>query len=311
MLFWLQLLTVVSFSHTEKFDIVTYTSPKGWQKETGANNIQFGKENGAHGTFCIVMMFKALPAGPDSRRNFDAARETLVKDAVSPSAAPDMQTPVIDEKGWTAQSGFAPYENEGKQGVLMLVSTTGNNKVLNILILTNSDIYQEVVFAFVDSIVFPDAKQHTKVPNDRHPVTTSTCLKGRFQFTEPKFDDGWNAVERKDWVEVSKGGTKVYLYYIFPMGNEMRPPNGNIRDNIWNKVVKDRFTIISETEQRSSIYSQNEWKEGEAIDKITGQKVYLAMSWNGTLNIAASSSRAESYELFPGPGDLDNMDRYK
>src|SRR6186997_3106937 len=72
----------------ETFDISTFRAPKGWNKQAGENSIQFSTED--KGNFCIVTLFKAIPGLGDPKENFDAAWETIVKEAVTVSSAPQM-----------------------------------------------------------------------------------------------------------------------------------------------------------------------------------------------------------------------------
>ena len=67
---FIQLLALASFAQVEKFDIVTYTTPKGWGMEKGTDTLQFTKEDKANKTFAIVTVYRSMDAGPDSRANF-------------------------------------------------------------------------------------------------------------------------------------------------------------------------------------------------------------------------------------------------
>jgi len=75
-------LTANSFSQAaETFDISTFQAPKGWNKQAGENSIQFSTED--KGNFCLVTLFKAVPGLGNPKENFDAAWETIVKEAVT------------------------------------------------------------------------------------------------------------------------------------------------------------------------------------------------------------------------------------
>jgi hypothetical protein len=147
------LSNVVAFAQKQTFDITTYTAPKGWKKQTTESSIQFSKENETTGAYCIIMLLKALPGTADSKENFDAAWETIVKEAVTVSAAPEMQ-PAASENGWEAQSGYATFESDGSKGVALLVTSSGFEKMVNILVLTNTDVYEKEMAAFLESVSF-------------------------------------------------------------------------------------------------------------------------------------------------------------
>ena len=157
-------LSVGVSAQTEKFDIISFKTPKGWQKEASKNAVQLGVGDSATGGTCLITMFKPLPASSDSKVNFQSAWETIVKETVSVSGNPQMQSP-ISKNGWTAQSGLAQYEADGKKGVVLLVTSSGQNKMVNILVLTNTDQFQQAIGDFLGSVDLPKVKATVVQPN--------------------------------------------------------------------------------------------------------------------------------------------------
>ena len=163
--------TAVSAQKPETFDIISFKTPKGWQKETGKNAVQLGVDDAATGGTCLITMFKPLPGSNDSKANFQSAWKTIVKETVSVSAKPQMQPP-INKNGWTAQSGVAAYQSGEKKGVVLLVTMSGGSKMVNILVLTNTDQFQQAIGDFLGSVDLPKVKvaavqpkEQTKSPN--------------------------------------------------------------------------------------------------------------------------------------------------
>ncbi|REJ76101.1 MAG: hypothetical protein DWQ47_10790 [Acidobacteria bacterium] len=230
---------------TEKFDIVSYRSPTGWQKEVQSNAIQFGAEN-AEGGICIITVFKSVPGGENPKENFNAAWEALVKENVSVAGAPQMK-PAVSNNGWTAENGMSVYENDGKKGVVSLISITGGGTLVNVLILTNTDYFQETIAEFLSSIDLPVVKTSVQKPVD-NPASqpakkTPTPRASGFRFNESNFDDGWTSTEQEDWVEVVKGNLKVLLHYpkegtIFPADPEP------LTNAAWNILVAPRYSDL-------------------------------------------------------------------
>ena len=72
----------------ETFDIATFQPPKGWNKQAGQDSIQFSTEE--KDSFCLITLFKSIPALASPKENFDAAWSTIVKEAVTVSSAPQM-----------------------------------------------------------------------------------------------------------------------------------------------------------------------------------------------------------------------------
>lgn len=138
-------------AQTESFDLATYTAPRAWKKQTTETVVQFSKEDAAKGTYCLITLYKAVPGTASSKENFEMGWATLVKEMVTVSAAPEMQA-AATENGWETQSGYAPFESDGNKGVVMLVTSSGFDKMVNLIILTNTNIYEKEMTAFLGSL---------------------------------------------------------------------------------------------------------------------------------------------------------------
>jgi len=120
-----------SFAQRETFDLTTYTSPKGWKKQTTESAVRFTKEDAAKGTYCMITLYKTVAGKADSKNNFDLAWASLVKEMVTVSTAPQMQ-PSATKDGWEAQSGYAPFESDGNKGIsadILLLRAVSNCSV--------------------------------------------------------------------------------------------------------------------------------------------------------------------------------------
>jgi hypothetical protein len=281
------LSNVVVFAQKQTFDITTFTAPKGWKKQTNESGIQFSKENATAGAYCIIMLMKALPGTADSRANFDAAWETIVKETVTVSAAPEMQ-PAASENGWEAQSGYASFESDGSKGVAILVTSSGFEKMVNILVLTNTDVYEKEMAAFLESVSFkkitPVAtkpKTNPANPDKTAPSNNSNnntiAKKDGYAFSITNFDDGWNSTVQQDWVEVTKGTIKVLLHYpkegtIFPADPD------KLTNAAWNILVAPRYSRL--TNYRTAYVETNKrpyFGMGSLTEAQSGKKVFVVL----------------------------------
>lgn len=204
----------------DRFDIVTFTAPKGWQKEVSANAVQFGKED-AQGSVAIIMLFKALPTNADPNTNFKAAWKEIIQGMVT-AGEPQLQ-PEAMENGWTINSGLAPYESDGKKGVAMLVTASGGGKMVNTLILVNSDAFQAEITKFVDSLKLPPVSVQQPPADTPAKAATGDAAKliGRWQrsgSSSPSYADpaSWGtAGYTKSRYEFKADGTYVYTERSF------------------------------------------------------------------------------------------------
>lgn len=136
---------------SETFDITTFQAPRGWAKQAGADAIQFSIEN--KDGFCLITLFKSVPGFSDPKENFNAAWATIVKDAVTVSSAPQMMP--ADKKGeWQIAGGFAPFDNGDNKGIALLLTASGHGRMVNALILTNTQAFEPATTGFLNSISF-------------------------------------------------------------------------------------------------------------------------------------------------------------
>ncbi|MGZ8557591.1 MAG: hypothetical protein ACXWWC_04640 [Chitinophagaceae bacterium] len=154
------------FAQKETFDLTTYTPPRAWKKQLAESAVQFTKEDTAKGTYCLITLFKAVPGTANSKENFDLAWASVVKEMVTVSTPPEMQ-PSATENGWEAQSGYAPFESDGNKGVVVLVTSSGFEKMVNLIILTNTDVYEKEMTDFLGSV---SLKKPETIPQ-QNPIT--------------------------------------------------------------------------------------------------------------------------------------------
>lgn len=158
------LLMLVSGTYaqsTDTFDIATFQPPKGWQKQVGSDAVQFSIEDKSAGTFCLISLFRSVPGVGSPKENFDAAWATIAKEAVPVSTAPEMMP--ADSKGeWLLAGGFAPFEKDGVKAGVVLYTASGYGKMVNALIITNSQAFEPELRAFLESITFKKPAEETR-----------------------------------------------------------------------------------------------------------------------------------------------------
>ena len=60
--------------------------------------------------------------------------------------------PSNNQEDWALEGGFAPFEMSGQKAVALLYTISGYGKMVNVMILTNSQAYEASITAFVESI---------------------------------------------------------------------------------------------------------------------------------------------------------------
>jgi hypothetical protein len=203
-------LSLSSFGQTlESFDIATFRTPAGWNKQAEPYAVKISTSAGDD--FCLITLFKSLTSLGTSNQDFKGAWETIVKDSVTPSSAPQM-APVENKDGWAILSGFAPFEKDGSKGIAVLVTATGFGQMVNVMVLTNTQAYQADIAGFLDSITLKKPAV-VQPPQQTAPATNGSqpSLTGNF----------WKMGATRQGMLGQSGlsvGTFAKVYQFFPNG---------------------------------------------------------------------------------------------
>jgi hypothetical protein len=274
-----------AFAQKESFDIMTYTAPKTWKKKAAESTIQLSKEDAAKGTYCLITILKSMPGTPTAKENFDLSWNAVVKEMVTITAAPEMQ-PAATENGWEALSGYAPFEKEGNKGIAVLVTSSGFNKMVNIVILTNTDVYEKDITAFLESVDLkkPVAQKQVSSTKTVAPVKDPTVnkpaavLKNGFAFTTTNFDDGWTSTVQEDWVQVTKNNIKVLVHYANAKADAYNSVLKEGDYTAWNVLVAPRYSNMKNFEWRSvQSWESVSFIEADATENASGKTVHIVL----------------------------------
>src|SRR5688500_9479216 len=134
-------VTINAFAQ-QTFDIINFKAPDSWEQTTSDAGIRFMKEDAASGGYCFITLYKSTPATADAKENFKLAWTSLVKDIVHVNDVPEMSPSKTDD-GFDVMTGHANFERDSVKGVAILINSTGFGKMVNILILTNTDLYEK------------------------------------------------------------------------------------------------------------------------------------------------------------------------
>ncbi|MEI2740011.1 MAG: hypothetical protein V9F01_14650 [Chitinophagaceae bacterium] len=269
------------YAQKETFDLATYTPPKAWKKQVTESAVQFSTEDAAKATYCMITLFKALPGTANSKENFDLTWNGVVKEMVTVSTPPEMQA-AATENGWETQSGYAPFESDGNKGVVVLVTSTGFEKMMSLIIITNTDAYEKEMTAFLESISLKKPAGGTGQPNkpvtnpEKPQQTKTTAKSDGFAFTTTDFDDGWTSTVQEDWVQVLKGNIKVLIHYPNKKADAYNSVVLDGLKNAWNILIAPKYSRAANMQFKSSgSWEVVEYAEADMVEKITGKQVYV------------------------------------
>lgn len=285
------------FQKTETFDVASFTPPKGWQSKSLGAALQLSA-TGTKGT-CAIVVFKAVPTTTDSKASFVSSWDTLVKATVPSAGKPELQ-PTSKENGWTLETGLAPFDAKSKKGAALLLIGTSNDKLIKLLILTDSDAYEPEISAFIKSFHLAPVKADDKVA-----PPTAPAPPGKFQFTTTNFDDGWTATEQADGVLVKKGNLSALVHYPNPKADAYNSVLRAGLQNAWNLLVAPRYSNIRNFELKPiQSFESISFAEADAQEKATGKTVHVVLfkkhfsKGNGRYIEFVTSSKTEFERAF-------------
>jgi hypothetical protein len=256
--------SINAFAQPQSLDIITFTAPAGWEQRPSAAGIQFLKDDSASGAYCVITLYKSTPAEADAKENFKMAWTSLVKDMIQVAEMPEM-TPSEPHDDYDVITGHANFEREGIKGVAILVNASGFGKMVNVVILANSVLYQKNISEFLESI-------HLSKPEVKAVST------GGYAFNTTNFDDGWTSTIQEDWVQVIKGTTRVLIHYPNKeAGGYMADAMEGLK-KAWSVLVAPKYSSIGAVEYKPiSGWEPLEMAEADAVENTTGQPVHIVL----------------------------------
>ncbi len=154
--------------------------------------------------------------------------------------------------------------------------------MVNLLILTNTDVYEKDMTAFIESISFKKQTQTniTAIP-DKNTSPITAAKKDGFAFTTTNFDDGWTSTVQEEWVEVNKGNIKVLIHY--PRNETTFPADPEPLTNaVWNILVAPRYrTLKNYKTSYISSYNRPYLGMGYLTDNSSGKQVFVLLFRQG------------------------------
>jgi hypothetical protein len=285
MLLLLVLLSVTINTFAQQtFDIISFKTPDSWEQTTSDAGIRFMKEDAATGGYCFITLYKSVPATADAKENFKLVWTSLVKDIVHVDDVPEMSPSKTDD-GFDVMTGHANFERDSVKGVAILINSTGFGKMVNILILTNTDIYEKQITAFLESVTIKKQeetpsklkKELIKLSGEDQAASSKPVTADGYTFNTSNFDDGWTSTVHEDWVQVIKGTTRVLIHYSSKETGYNADAMQGLK-NAWNVLVAPKYSGMSNVDYKSIRgYEPMEMAEADATDISTGQQVHIVL----------------------------------
>jgi hypothetical protein len=188
--FLLLIISSVSFSQTETFDIISYTPPKDWKKEVKPGVINYTKLNTTAGTFCVIALYASTASTGDEQKDFKKNWEELVVTPYKAEANPKTETQTTDD-GWKVVTGGSSVKSNDMDVSVLLIVASGFGKTVSIRCAMNDQAYTTQIDALFETIEL-DKTETATVNNNKNETVQATGSEGKFgaiMYTAPT---GWS-----------------------------------------------------------------------------------------------------------------------
>jgi hypothetical protein len=116
----------------ETFDIATFRAPPGWERVALPGLLSFRTPSARQGA-AQIFLFPSQPSTGSPRANFEAEWARLVTAPLGPVPTPQLNTEQTPD-GWTAVSGATNVTREGANMAVLLVTVTGFDRVMSVVV---------------------------------------------------------------------------------------------------------------------------------------------------------------------------------
>lgn len=165
-------LTVCAQKQT--YDLVSYTLPKGWQKQQVDGGVQLFITDNKTGGYAIAIVTKAIATTGSAQGDFGSQWKSLLVNTVNSMTNPVMTKPVFDN-GWEILSGKGNYVDGNIKGLATLITSTGYNKTVATVLMTNTNQYQKELQSFINSLALVKPSSNTTINNSSSTMSSQTA----------------------------------------------------------------------------------------------------------------------------------------
>ncbi len=272
-----------AIAQSKTFDITSYKAPQGWKETKSADSVIYTKEE-ADGSSTMMCLYRGIQASDDSRKNFDIAWQSLVRETLGLAVSPQMEAP-DQHQGWNALAGHAFYEHEGTKSAVILATYTRGNSLVNLVIVTNAAGHQEAITAFSDSFSFQAPATSSQVAKQPIPtVKSSEPAPEVWMVNRLKLKAAQGRTEMgQEWVAFYPNGD--YFPYLPEGGFYNFDPQRSGQS--WGKAVRSgnsvqatssygniTFVAKSANEMESPNYTSSTWYRCQSVDGLRLEGTY-------------------------------------
>lgn len=282
----LQLCCFVATAQKQTYDIFTFTPPKGWKKEVLENTFGLSTINNKNKTWAQIGIVKSTASKGSIDADFESEwRELIVKPYQQYGVAEQplgLDTQSLN--GWKVRTGLGKFVFNKDTAAVLLTTFSNGTRCASLRMMSNTTNYGAALDGFLASISLPDGNtKSTSPPVQNDVVNTSAPIATGYQFNTTSFDDGWTAVTKEDWVELTKGNLKALLHYPREEDKKYYSQYTEHVNVFWNLLVAPRYTNLREYQSPgyNHSYEPGLFAAGLLNDNATKKDVWVALFSKG------------------------------
>ena len=268
------ILAASSSAQKQSFDLTTFTPPKTWTKEVKANShTSYSIIDNQKKTYCQIFIMLSTASKGGIKEDFESEWKTLVAKPYGVTDTARLTEPT-SEDGWQVLGGIAPFTFNNGTSTALLTTMSGYNQAVSIVAVTNSEDYIPDIQQFLESVEMKKPSTNVAVTK----TTNTPAGTNKFAFTTTTYDDGWVATEQADWVQVTKGTTRVLIHYPNKQADAYNSVLMDGLENAWNILVAPKYSSASNFEFKpTGGWESIGFAEADMIEMETGKTVHVVL----------------------------------
>ena len=211
-----------------KFDIASFTPPKGWQRIDSNGVVAFFDTKTVQGgtTFCQLFLYPSRPSSGKASTDFENEWQQLVVRPTGFQGKP--KTELGNADGWEVTTGYSNITQSGMTFTTMLVTATGFGREMSVLVNVAGQDYMNQIQNFLNEFDL-DSKAAAALNETNKTSTRSSGSINDYQFESP---ERWYTFKNKDNILLSQYQTTSYgcILNIWPP----QPSSGNLEKDARN-----------------------------------------------------------------------------
>jgi hypothetical protein len=280
------LIPGISWSQQQTYDLFTFTSPKGWKTEDLENVLSLSTTNAKTKAWAQIGIIKSTTSKGSIEADFESEWKELIVKPYKQYGVTEQPLGVDTQSvnGWKVCTGLGKFVFNKDTAAVLLTTFSNGIRCASLRLMSNTTTYGKVLEDFVASVNVPAANANTTPsPAKNDVVKPSAPASTGFQFNTTNFDDGWTAVVKDDWVELTKGNLKALLHYPRKEDKKYYPQYSEHVSVFWNLLVAPRYTNLREYQSPGYNHSYEPGLYAAALlnDNATKKDVWVALFSKG------------------------------